>query len=109
VAVDSVADWHDTRDTLHLYTQVVGKVRVLAADITRALVVRPRLGRSRGGRCYGSRIPVRAFETADPSRSDHDEVGVIGCLANCRSGTSAGDGSRHPGGVGGLHGCVSVR
>ena len=23
-----VADWQDTRDTLHLYTQVVGKVRL---------------------------------------------------------------------------------
>ena len=23
-----VADWHDTRDTLHLYTQVIGKVRL---------------------------------------------------------------------------------
>jgi hypothetical protein len=23
-----VADWQDTRDTLHLYTQVIGKVRL---------------------------------------------------------------------------------
>src|SRR6476659_5024837 len=29
-----VADWHDTRDTLQLYTQVVGKVRLANEPLT---------------------------------------------------------------------------
>ena len=29
-----VAEWQDTRDTLHLYTQVVGKSQAVTLDVT---------------------------------------------------------------------------
>ena len=35
-----VADWHETRDTLQLYTQVVGKVRLANEPLAQPLVER---------------------------------------------------------------------
>ena len=38
-----VADWEDTRDTLHMWTQLVGKIRLAAAPMT-----------TTGGRCHST-------------------------------------------------------
>ena len=34
MAIDPVADWQATRDTLHLHTQVVGKIRLANEPLT---------------------------------------------------------------------------